>query len=203
IDVAKAAVVDRTPVCPAPRGLGFDSGADVVYVACAGGELITLPASGGAPIRSLQLARQGYRDLRDVIVQGQGELFITQFRSASVLAVDSQGTVHASHAPPSPDNSNDFLGGKFTPTVGWRAIPFPEGGGFFLAHQLAADTPIVISQPGGYGGGDDQNGCDKTIVKTSVTAFNVAGLPVSSTPAPTIVGATLPVDLAEDALGDL
>ena len=196
LDVAAAEVLDRTPVCPAPRGLAYDAASDVVHVACAGGELVTLPAAGGAAVRSLRLAE---RDLRDVIVQGS-DLLVTRFRQAQMLVVDSKGKVVRRNVPPASSADNNTLGGVFTPTVAWRAIPF--SGGVLLSHQLAQDSQVVISQPGGYGGGGDQmGGCDQTIVRSVLTPFSVAGLPSFASPSPTIVGATLPVDIAENDLG--
>ena len=53
-------------------------------MACAGGELVTLPAAGGAPTRTLQLDR----DLRDVVVSGD-QLFVSRFRSAELLVVSA------------------------------------------------------------------------------------------------------------------
>ncbi|WP_437923740.1 hypothetical protein WMF37_32605 [Sorangium sp. So ce291] len=44
IDVGAAKVLDRRAVCPAPRGLAYDASLDAIHVACAGGELVTLPA---------------------------------------------------------------------------------------------------------------------------------------------------------------
>src|SRR4029078_4686452 len=86
IDPNAAKVTDRRAVCAAPRGLAYDSKSDVVHVACAGGELVSLPAAGGNAVRSLHLAN----DLRDVIVKGD-HLVVTRFRSAEVLVLDADG----------------------------------------------------------------------------------------------------------------
>ncbi len=204
IDPTSAKVIDRTPVCAAPRGIAYDPSTNVVRVACSGGELVSLPAAGGAPVGSMQLAKMyGLSDLRDVIVQPGGGLILTRFRHPEVITLDAHGGLLSRATPPSPNNGNDSIGGTFSPTVAWRAIPV-SGGGLLVAHQLAADTQVVISQPGGYGGGDDQNGCDLTIVKSTVTAFTASGQPVSpDVPAPTLIGATLPVDLAVNGTGVL
>src|SRR5438067_3205982 len=78
----------RQAVCAAPRGIAYETATDLVHVACAGGELVSLPAAGGAAVRTLQLDR----DLRDVVI-ASGELLVTRFRTADVLAVDASGNV--------------------------------------------------------------------------------------------------------------
>src|SRR4051812_19094131 len=62
VDVASAAITERKAVCPAPRGIAYEAASDRVHVACAGGELVSLPAAGGDAVRTLRLDR----DLRDV-----------------------------------------------------------------------------------------------------------------------------------------
>ena len=199
IDLASAKVVDRTAVCSAPRGLAYDAVAQVVHVACAGGELITLPAAGGAPLRELRFAE---RDLRDVIVQ-DGKLVVTRFRSAELLTLDATGTVVTRHSPPSITDSS-LVGATFSPTVAWRAIPRPgKPAGVLMVNQIAANSTIVISQPGGYGssGGGNGSGCDGTIVHTTVTTFDSTAQTTNDTPV-FINGAAVPVDIASDPAGN-
>jgi hypothetical protein len=52
IDPATATLSERKAVCPAPRGIAYDAANDRVHVACAGGELVSLPAAGGDAVRS-------------------------------------------------------------------------------------------------------------------------------------------------------
>ena len=116
IDVATGVIEARTDVCPAPRGLAFDAGMNAVHVACEGGDLVTL-GMDGTEIRHLQLSR----DLRDVIVKSDG-LLVSRFRSAELVALDANGTVVQTIAPPSVgDPSNP----DFTPAVAWRTLPLP------------------------------------------------------------------------------
>ena len=42
----------RREVCAAPRGLAYDKGMDLVHVACSDGQLVSLPAAGGAAVRT-------------------------------------------------------------------------------------------------------------------------------------------------------
>jgi DNA-binding beta-propeller fold protein YncE len=96
IDVAGRSVVDRQPVCPSPRGMGYDPAADALYVACATGELVTLPAAGGAPTRTVAVDR----DLRDVIVGASGALYVTRLKTAELLSLGQNGSVQTRRVPP-------------------------------------------------------------------------------------------------------
>lgn len=62
----------------------------------ASGELITLAADGGAPLRTLYIDR----DLRDVIVQGD-HLLSSRFRSAELLIIDATGVIRGRVKPQS------------------------------------------------------------------------------------------------------
>ncbi len=198
IDLTSKSVVDRTPVCSAPRGLAYNSSTNMVHVACAGGELIMLSAAGGAPLRTLRFAD---RDLRDVIINGEG-LIVTRLRSAEVLTLDSQGALINRQSPPV-DQSGQ-LGAEFAPTVAYRAIPITLNGttpSIAVVHQLAADSPVVISQPDGYGG-TTTGPCDGSIVKTSIATFGTDGNSIQEGLAPpAITGASVPVDVAFDGVG--
>ena len=75
-------------LCPAPRGLAFDAARNLLHVACAGGELVSIAPLAEAPARTLQLDR----DLRDVLVQGD-KLLVSTFRKAELLVVGDAGVV--------------------------------------------------------------------------------------------------------------
>ncbi len=158
IDPATQTLLARTPVCPAPRGLDYDPQTDSVIVACATGELVTLPAAGGAPTRVVRLDR----DLRDVIVDGD-KLYVTRFRSAEVLTLDASGAVVARTRPaPSPG---------FSPDVAWRAVRTPDDR-IAMLHQLASDGPIDVAVPNAYGGaGAPDAGKTPGVVLPEVTFF--------------------------------
>src|SRR5205807_510280 len=57
IDPVTAQVSTRTAVCAAPRGIAYEAATDRVHVACAGGELVSLPAGGGIAVRAVTLER--------------------------------------------------------------------------------------------------------------------------------------------------
>ena len=185
LDPAAGTVLARRAVCPAPRGVAWDASVDAVHVACATGELVTLPSAGGAPTRKVTVER----DLRDVVVR-QGTLSVSLFRSASVLRLASDGSVASRYAPgggenPSPD-------GPFIPHVAWRVLQ-DAAGDTVMVHQLHADVSIPTGSPGAYGSPDNP-----TSVIAALTILAPDGTFRSET---TLAGAALPVDVAISADG--
>ena len=181
IDPTTWTIAARRPVCPAPRGAAWDPATDLVHVACVGGELVSLPASGGPAVRTVTLDH----DLRDVVVSG-GQLYVTRFRSAELLTIDASGQI--AHR----DNPAGFavdLGSTFTPDAAWRMVAAPDG--VYVVHQRALNG-IVHTGQGGYG--DDGDGsCSTAIVHSTVTHF-VAGQ--DAQPGPTLPDVVVPVDVA-------
>jgi len=90
LDPNTGAVRARRAVCAAPRGIAYQTATNQLHVACAGGELVSLPPdAAGAPTRTLTLDR----DLRDVVVGAGGSLLVSTFRKSDVLVVDATGAV--------------------------------------------------------------------------------------------------------------
>jgi hypothetical protein len=139
VNPSSGTITTRRSVCPAPRGVAWDSSTDLVWVACATGELVALPSAGGAATRSLVVER----DLRDVIVSN-GSLSVTNFRSAEVLRLASDGTVSRRDQLPSPVST-------FTPHVAWRVIGTPSGA-VVAVHQASTTQSLSTTVQGGYGG---------------------------------------------------
>ncbi|XXX77074.1 cytochrome-c peroxidase [Sorangium sp. So ce134] len=188
LDVAARSVVERREVCRAPRGVAFDAPRDTIHVACAGGELVTLPASGGPAVRKLRPAP----DLRDVVVDGD-RLLVSRFKSAEILVVRPEGEVISRRALP-PFRAIGFSTSDYTPTVAWRMVPRAEGGAM-MVHQRAMSSQVTLS-PGGY---YQSSGCDGNIVHGAVSTIDPADTPdtvASRKPAAAIPGVALPVDVA-------
>jgi mono/diheme cytochrome c family protein len=182
-------ILHRRQVCGEPRGLAWDAATDLVHVACAGGELVSLAASGGDPVRKLRLER----DLRDVVVSG-GQLVVTRFRSSELITLDAQGAVMARSAPPVVqrfgfETSDPFSDGlaDAIPTVAWRTISLPNNG-ILVSHQRQVKGKLK-TETGGYGGGCRGGGP----VESALTVIT-PGLPPAAV-APFAPGA-LPIDLA-------
>lgn len=88
LDPERAELVARHAVCASPRGLAVDASGDRVHVACADGTLATLDGARSVE-RTVQLAP----DLRDVVVLPSGDLLVSRYRSAELLAVSRDGVV--------------------------------------------------------------------------------------------------------------
>ena len=73
-------------MCRAPRGLAYDGAADLLYVACMTGELVTLHSHGTDGQRTLSIERA----LRDVVLAG-GKIFVSRFRTAELQALQNVG----------------------------------------------------------------------------------------------------------------
>jgi cytochrome c553 len=194
VNVANAQIVGRRSVCSAPRGVTFDGTTGNLYVACNGGELVTLPAEGGAATRTLQLGP----DLRDVVVQ-QGSLFVTRLRSAEVIQIDANGVVQGLGTPP-------VSGTGMEPDIAWRLIPVPVGGGagsdsvaMAMVHQRAQPDPVSV-QTGGYAQSSGGTNCLSSIVESTISIFWGTDSDTNN-PGPIIPAAVLPVDLAASSDG--
>ena len=141
IDLASGAVLSRRSACPAPRGVAWDASGDVIWVACATGELVALPSGGGAATSTLVLER----DLRDVVVASDGSLAVSKFRSAEVLRVAADGSVARRDAlPPA---TSDFVS-----HVAWRMVAGPSGT-LVSVHQAESTLSVSTKVQGGYGPG--------------------------------------------------
>ncbi len=202
IDLASGEVKSRRLVCPAPRGVAYDAKTDAVHVACAGGELVTLPAAGGKATRRLQLER----DLRDILVDGD-RLLISRLKTAEVLVVNADGSIGQRAQPPS---SSVFTFDKkehvFEPTVAWRMIAGPEGS-VVLVHQIATTSAIELDTPTPYGpqpGPCDPNGDMAAPISQSALTTLPRGIDGTFTSAPSrpLPMAALQVDVALSPSGN-
>lgn len=191
IDIESGAVSERRPVCGAPRGVAFDAASGLLHVACATGELVSLPAAGGGLTRRLTLGT----DLRDVIVQGS-HLLVSRLKKAELLELDAAGQEVRREAPP------EFTGVVFPPegqqqtlhtpaTVAWRAVGLPAGGAV-VVHTRGVSDPIDTKR-GGYGSGP----CKGSIVNSTVSVLDGT----NRLPAGPMIQVALPVDLAVSADG--
>lgn len=199
IDPVNAKILDRRPVCAAPRGIAYDKDQDLLHVACEGGELVSLPAQGGEATRRLRLAR----DLRDVIVDGD-QLLVSRFRAAELLVVDKDGKAGAPLTLPSFEPEivpGQTSGMRYEPAVAWRTVHMPTGGALML-HQRAMAVPVTLS-PGGY---YQTSGCDGSILHAAVSVFrSPAGRPkgpTESLASDAFPSIALPVDVAVAPDGD-
>ncbi len=147
IDLGSGTITDRRAVCATPRGVAYDANADLVHVACAGGELVTLPAAGGKATRSLRLDR----DLRDVLVDGD-RLLVSRLKTAEVLVVNADGSIGQRTQPQAVTLfGSDNKEHTFEPAVAWRMVAGTEGS-LVLVHQRASTAPHQLHKETPYYG---------------------------------------------------
>jgi mono/diheme cytochrome c family protein len=191
------AVLARRTVCAEPRGLAWQAAGDAVHVACAGGELVTLPAAGGGISRRLRLDR----DLRDVLVDGD-RLRVSRFRAAELLTIDAAGAIVARDRSPVVQRIGAGPVPFDTPppelplvdavaAVAWRTVPLPDGR-IAMLHQRQVKT-VLDTSPDGYRGG-----CGGP-VETAMSTFRT-GAPAFAV-RPAFLG-PVAVDLAVAPAGD-
>jgi mono/diheme cytochrome c family protein len=183
IDPVAGQVNARTAVCPAPRGIAYDSATDLVHVACAGGELVSLPAAGGAATRTLQLEP----DLRDVIVVGTG-LWVSTLRTAHIIPVSANGVIGTDVTLPARVALQGGGDVAASPGVAWRMSVLPSGQ-IGITHE-EQQTGLVSTQSGGYGGGAP---CG-SIVQSAVSILDPTSMQVIASGL--FSGVSLPVDFA-------
>jgi hypothetical protein len=204
IDPATGKTLARRALCAAPRGLAFENATQLLHVACAGGELVSIAPLAEAPTRTLQLDR----DLRDVLVQGD-RLLVSTFRKSELLVVGPSGIVER-NAPLRTSSvfSSRRFGGKMSvpgtgtgpvpqagleldasPAIAYRMVASPSGD-VMMVHQRGMDSEVG-TQPGGYGDGTTCTG----IVESAVTSFGMSGATTVKSSA-ALSNAVLPVDLA-------
>lgn len=180
VNPKNGSIVNRRSLCAAPRGLAFDAAKNLVHVACAGGELVSIGPVAAAPSRTLRLDR----DLRDVVVQGD-RLLVSTFRKSELLVVGDTGvaqrvTPGRTHAvfntfsrkerPPTVGGGGAAIeeGASASPAVAWRLVPAP-GGRVMMLHQRGVDDEIG-TDPGAYSNGTTCAG----IVESVVSAYDAA-----------------------------
>lgn len=200
VDPEAAAIVARRTVCGAPRGIATDDVDDAIYVACAGGEVMRLPADGGDATLVVRLAP----GLRDVLIDSTG-MHVTNFKSATLRSFDDDGPLGEVRGPAvtmGVSADGELVG--MLPTLAWKAARGP--GGIYMLHQRASTATIALEPDGAlgdgaaaYGGtGDDDVVECSAIVQTAVTRLG------DDPEAPRIAAITagvLAVDLAVSATG--
>jgi hypothetical protein len=175
LDPRDARMLARRALCPAPRGLAFDASKQLLHVACAGGELISIAPVGDTPTRTLNLDR----DLRDVLVRGD-KLLVSSFRKAELLTVGPSAVEARVHPPATTAafNASGKPGVVMGPNgamigsenasaaVAWRLVAGP-GTQALVLHQRGLDSEVG-TQPNAYGSGPSCAG----IVEAAVSSYD-------------------------------
>jgi len=183
----------RTRVCSEPRGITIDPAEDTTLVACRDGMIASLDAATGLVEQQVQLP---WTDLRDIVLDDRGDLYVSTFRTAQVFRLN-RGSVSVQD---SFDLAQGVEAAGRVASVAWRMRAIP-GGGVIISHQLARSKqdldepmpePVEVTR-GGYGGSRvrECRGAD-SIVLSAVTRVTPgpSGVRTDVTP-----GAVLPVDV--------
>ena len=155
IDLASGTLLARRPVCVEPRGIAYDESADLLHVACASGELVSLMPASGKVTRRVRIDP----DLRDVVVVPEG-LVVSRFKSAELIRLDAQGNVLARIAATGIERAAQDLSkldvtDPLESAVAWRAVGTGSGAVLVL-HQYGVARPLDLekknasSQPAPY-----------------------------------------------------
>ncbi len=203
IDVAARKWVDRREVCAAPRGIAYVKATHLLLVACDEGDLIALPAAGGAGSRVAKL--EG--DLRDVNVIGE-RVLVSRFKRAELIELDRTFEVVRRTRPAEiegPPRRREELTASsrhnfFSADVAYRTIA-DASGRVLMLHQRAQSSEIALPGDGDTLGSElagnaesvPYGGVDCTAIVRP--ALSVEG-PDGMVSGPMLPEATLAVDVA-------
>jgi hypothetical protein len=173
----------RRAVCPAPSGIAYDAKRDLLHVACETGELVSIASTAMAPQAVLDLGR----DLRDVGVGLDGNIWVTRFRSAELILVRDGSVVTKTLLPiEAVPESVCPMGATRQAGAAWRLSL--NGAMPLMLHQRMLDLPA-----GYYGPPPCPN---EHRVGAALTTFSNTGAPSVTTPIP---NATTVTDVAQGA----
>jgi hypothetical protein len=200
IDLRTFAITNRRAVCTAPRGIAYDAASQQLHVACASGELVSLPAASG----DVSARVKPTSDLRDVAVSSDG-VYVTRLKRAELLKLDAARAVMGTYRPLTPrltfqEPSGSQIVDTLEPELARRTV-VSHSGGFYMLHQGARNGEIQLqsaddlasSTSSPYGGA---GGTCTGVVNTELTHFDASGQVVSTS----LIGGVLVVDVAESAL---
>lgn len=136
-------------VCTEPRGLAAvqsKSEGELLYVACASGDLVKLQL---ADLKPLSVKHLPVDDLRDIVVMSRTqELAISRFRSSQILQLSAEGELLNSGKPVKPATitqyPRNFPGPFVSDARVARRLISTRQGEVFLLHQEHLTTPVPI-----------------------------------------------------------
>ena len=176
VDPEAATLVDRRTACPNPRGITAVD--DTLWVACAGGGVVSLsttPDGSGARLSPAD------KDLRDVVAVGD-TLLASRFRSSELLVLESGDTPPITGGPPPLSTAAVPIPAR----VAWRTRS--AGSGWLMVHQYAVDVDAASLLPTvEYYGGPGP--CDSPVT-SAVTLFESDGVSRSTGQLAGVVAAT-------------
>ena len=146
INTVDGAILNRRPVCAAPRGIDFDELTGLLYVSCNSGELVTMHPVEGGIMDTIEIET----GLRDVVVTSE-HIYVSKFRTADLFVLNREGQLLDTMRPPGLDaigfdpNDGSEAISHFEPAVAWRMVPNPDGG-VVMIHQRGKDDNVTTGQ---------------------------------------------------------
>lgn len=182
VDIGSGEIVQRTKVCPAPRGLDVSPTTGAVYGTCANGSVFKLDTATGMIVDELNVEL----NLRDVVVVDD-VIYVSSFLSANVIQLTDDPIAGLQLSPARYEMATGTLGDDvFTPNAAFRLKRLRDGG-LGLLHQRAQETPVKI-EPGAYKSG----ACSGAVVHGTLSILDDE---VLQNDAPIKVGAYLPISV--------
>lgn len=191
VDMIEKAIVARHDVCQLPRGLGWSSARQTLYVACATGELTELTFDGSTVVAAQ--TEPVAEDLRDVVVADDGVVLST-FRNAQVFKRSHDRRKTAWPSPARETVVGNF-GRKidFDARVAWRMVPMSSGGALMVYQRAIVNLADELRcSSTSYGGGNTTGIVFGAVAQLSATGAVQTHL---------IREAVLPVDIAQSLDG--
>ncbi len=170
-------------ICERIADLAIDFSNRQGWATCLEGELVKFDTANGEVLQSFTLGP----DLRDIVIQGT-DIFVSKFRAAEVLVLDTSGELKTTLRPQ--------VGAGSVPSVAWRMRAHPQGG-VALAHQIArpgsTERPIFVDKNiNAYG---DSGACRVSVMPSSITHLRLGAAQRGGRP---IGNSVLPIDFALD-----
>lgn len=143
-DQLRLTPIQRSYVCNEPRGLAFAKSDQRLYVACDGGELVTVETARLElqPVKSQKLDA-GLHDVQ--LIAGSGgpdeEVWVSRRRQAKVYKLNRQTGEQLGSIEPPKNSSPDAQ-----PTTASRLARLPDGTGAYLLHEYGGLLPFVYYQ---------------------------------------------------------
>jgi mono/diheme cytochrome c family protein len=202
IDPAQAALIEQRSVCVEPRGITFDPEEDLLWIACARGELLSMRTRDAEVVRREKITP----DARDVVLGPDRTLWVSYFRTAAIDVFDRSLRRVSSRSIAQTSLSDRAANvRRYQPSALWRMRASEHG--VAVAHQFAFIGPEreEDTQDGEYSYSREQRGwrdpCDNSVAPASVRMITNAASAMR--PAMMLTRGVLPVDVAVSPAGQV
>lgn len=193
VDPSSGKILEQRDVCPAPRGMAWQKATSSLIVACATGELVTMPATGSGKTSVFV-----DRDLRDVVLLGD-TIVVSRFREAEVLTLDASGNIRSRTGLPAMPNRKPHVAWRMTESNGTIAVVYEQSSNGNIDIRRRAVAPVAYYNTANTGVGAPVVAAVATS-KTGTT-FQLLADPMLATAAPAFDVAISPNGLVSTSGG--